>query len=153
MLKRAGVSLIAVDEAHCVSQWGHDFRPDYLRIGALRRALNVPLAAFTATADAETRDEIVDAPFRRRARGLPARLRPSEPDLAFEVKNQPRQQILSYAAARRGQSGIVYCGTRAKTETLARRCARRAFRLRLSRRDGGRRPPRRSSTASPPRTG
>jgi ATP-dependent DNA helicase RecQ len=60
VLKRAGrVSLIAVDEAHCVSQWGHDFRPDYLRIGALRRALNVPLAAFTATADAETRDEIV----------------------------------------------------------------------------------------------
>jgi ATP-dependent DNA helicase RecQ len=59
MLKRAGVSLIAVDEAHCVSQWGHDFRPDYLRIGALRRALGVPLAAFTATADAETREEIV----------------------------------------------------------------------------------------------
>jgi ATP-dependent DNA helicase RecQ len=48
-----------VDEAHCVSQWGHDFRPDYLRIGALRRALGVPLAAFTATADAETQDEIV----------------------------------------------------------------------------------------------
>src|SRR6056297_55213 len=59
MLRRIGVSLIAVDEAHCVSQWGHDFRPDYLRIGELRRALNVPLAAFTATADAETREEIV----------------------------------------------------------------------------------------------
>ena len=58
MLRRAGVSMIAVDEAHCVSQWGHDFRPDYLRLGALRRALNVPLAAFTATADAETRAEI-----------------------------------------------------------------------------------------------
>jgi len=52
MLAQAGVSLIAVDEAHCVSQWGHDFRPDYLRIGELRRALDVPLAAFTATAAA-----------------------------------------------------------------------------------------------------
>jgi ATP-dependent DNA helicase RecQ len=120
MLKRAGVSLIAVDEAHCVSQWGHDFRPDYLRIGALRRALGVPLAAFTATADAETREEIVARLFDGDSpevflRGFD---RPNL-SLAFEVKNQPRQQILSYAAARRGQSGIVYCGTRAKTETLA----------------------------------
>ena len=57
LLRRIGVSLIAVDEAHCVSQWGHDFRPDYLRIGELRRDLGVPLAAFTATADAETRVE------------------------------------------------------------------------------------------------
>ncbi|MDP5358584.1 MAG: DEAD/DEAH box helicase, partial [Paracoccaceae bacterium] len=56
MLRRVGVSLIAVDEAHCVSQWGHDFRPDYLRIGELKRTLDVPLAAFTATADAETRE-------------------------------------------------------------------------------------------------
>ncbi|MEQ8366835.1 MAG: DNA helicase RecQ [Roseicyclus sp.] len=120
MLKRAGVSLIAVDEAHCVSQWGHDFRPDYLRIGALRRALDVPLAAFTATADAETRVEIVDRLFDGEApesflRGFD---RPNL-TLAFEVKNQPRQQILSFAAARKGQSGIVYCGTRAKTETLS----------------------------------
>src|SRR6056297_2123508 len=67
MLRRIGVSLIAVDEAHCVSQWGHDFRPDYLRIGELRRALGVPLAAFTATADAETRDEIVEKLFEGRA--------------------------------------------------------------------------------------
>ncbi|MDE0852064.1 RecQ family ATP-dependent DNA helicase, partial [Yoonia sp.] len=59
MLRRAGVSMIAVDEAHCVSQWGHDFRPDYLRIGELRTALDVPLAAFTATADAETQEEII----------------------------------------------------------------------------------------------
>src|SRR6056297_2906223 len=121
MLKRAGVSLIAVDEAHCVSQWGHDFRPDYLRIGALRRALDVPLAAFTATADAETRVEIVDRLFDGEApesflRGFD---RPNL-TLAFEGKNQPRQQILSFAAARKGQSGIVYCGTRAKTESLAR---------------------------------
>jgi ATP-dependent DNA helicase RecQ len=120
MLRRVGVSLIAVDEAHCVSQWGHDFRPDYLRIGALRKMLNVPLAAFTATADPETQGEIVARLFDGEApeiflRGFD---RPNL-SLAFEVKNQPRSQILSYAAARRGQSGIVYCGTRAKTETLA----------------------------------
>ncbi|MEJ6395740.1 DNA helicase RecQ [Gymnodinialimonas sp. 2305UL16-5] len=120
LLSQAGVSLIAVDEAHCVSQWGHDFRPDYLRIGALRRALNVPIAAFTATADAETRAEICqrlfdDATPETFLHGFD---RPNL-TLAFEAKNQPRQQILSFAAARKGQSGIVYCGTRAKTETLA----------------------------------
>ena len=120
ILKRAGVTLIAVDEAHCVSQWGHDFRPDYLRIGDLRRELRVPLAAFTATADAETRDEIIEKLFGG-----------AEPEvflhgfdrpnihLSFAVKDSPRQQILRFAEARRGQSGIVYCGTRAKTEVLA----------------------------------
>ncbi|PZX19025.1 ATP-dependent DNA helicase RecQ [Palleronia aestuarii] len=120
MLADAHVGLLAVDEAHCVSQWGHDFRPDYLRIGALRQALDVPLAAFTATADAETRAEIVARLFGG-----------SEPEmflqgfdrpnihLAFQPKNQPRGQILRFAAARKGQSGIVYCGTRAKTESLS----------------------------------
>jgi ATP-dependent DNA helicase RecQ len=63
MLRRIGVSMIAVDEAHCVSQWGHDFRPDYLRIGELRQSLGVPLAAFTATADDETQAEIVEKLF------------------------------------------------------------------------------------------
>jgi ATP-dependent DNA helicase RecQ len=120
MLRRIGVSLIAVDEAHCVSQWGHDFRPDYLRIGELRRTLNVPLAAFTATADEETRAEIVTRLFDGRVpetflRGFD---RPNI-HLAFAAKDSPRDQILRYAAARKGQSGIVYCGTRAKTETLA----------------------------------
>jgi ATP-dependent DNA helicase RecQ len=120
VLRRAGVSLIAVDEAHCVSQWGHDFRPDYLRIGELRQALGVPLAAFTATADAETREEIVARLFAGRApesflRGFD---RPNI-RLAFRPKDSPRRQILAFADARRGQSGIVYCGTRAKTETLA----------------------------------
>jgi ATP-dependent DNA helicase RecQ len=120
MLRRAGVSLIAVDEAHCVSQWGHDFRPDYLRIGELRRALDVPLAAFTATADAETQDEIVTRLFDGQAplKFLHGFDRPNI-HLAFAAKDNPRRQILSFAAARKGQSGIVYCGTRAKTETLA----------------------------------
>ncbi|MEI2806039.1 DNA helicase RecQ [Albidovulum sp.] len=124
LLRRIGTSLIAVDEAHCVSQWGHDFRPDYLRIGELRRALGVPLAAFTATADEETRAEIVARLFAGRApetflRGFD---RPNI-HLAFAVKDQPRRQILAFAAARKGQSGIVYCGTRAKTETLAQALA------------------------------
>jgi ATP-dependent DNA helicase RecQ len=121
MLRRIGVGLIAVDEAHCVSQWGHDFRPDYLRIGELRRALNVPLAAFTATADAETRDEIVDKLFDGQSPQtfLQGFDRPNI-HMAFAAKDNPRAQIMEFAAARKGQSGIVYCGTRAKTETLAR---------------------------------
>ncbi|RLJ99939.1 DNA helicase RecQ [Ruegeria conchae] len=120
MLRRINVNLIAVDEAHCVSQWGHDFRPDYLRIGELRRALNVPLAAFTATADAETQEEIVEKLFdgvepRKFLRGFD---RPNI-HLAFAAKDGPRKQVLDFAAARKSQSGIVYCGTRNKTEVLA----------------------------------
>ncbi len=119
-LRRIGVSLIAVDEAHCVSQWGHDFRPDYLRIGELRRALNVPLAAFTATADAETRSEIIEKLFDGNAPStfLHGFDRPNI-HLAFAAKDGPRKQMLDFADARRGQSGIVYCGTRNKTEVLA----------------------------------
>lgn len=120
LLQQAGVSLIAVDEAHCVSQWGHDFRPDYLRIGELRRALDVPLAAFTGTADAETQEEIVTRLFdgHRPTTFLRGFDRPNI-HLMFAPKNKPREQILQFAAARKDQSGIVYCGTRAKTETLA----------------------------------
>ncbi|MCA0941370.1 DNA helicase RecQ [Salipiger pacificus] len=121
MLSQAGVGLIAVDEAHCVSQWGHDFRPDYLRIGELRRALGVPIAAFTATADQETQAEIVTRLFDGQQpetflRGFD---RPNI-HLAFAPKDSPRAQILRFAAARRGRSGIVYCGTRAKTEALSK---------------------------------
>ena len=154
MLRRIGVGLIAVDEAHCVSQWGHDFRPDYLRIGELRKTLGVPLAAFTATADQETRDEIVERLFDG---GAPRIFlggfdRPNI-HLAFAAKEQPRRQILAFAAARCGQSGIVYCGTRAKTEALAQALrddghnacayhggmeaeARREVEIRFSREDG-----------------
>ena len=121
MLADANVTLLAVDEAHCVSQWGHDFRPDYLRIGALRRALDVPLAAFTATADAETRAEIISRLFgETEPRQFLGGFDRPNIHLAFQPKSGPRQQILGFAAARKGLSGIVYCGTRAKTETLAR---------------------------------
>lgn len=120
MLSSLPISFIAVDEAHCVSQWGHDFRPDYLRIGELRKKLNVPLAAFTATADPETQQEIVSRLFDER----PPKIflqgfdRPNI-HLAFAVKNAPRQQVLSFTERRKGQSGIIYCGSRAKCETLA----------------------------------
>jgi ATP-dependent DNA helicase RecQ len=121
LLRRIGVALLAVDEAHCVSQWGHDFRPDYLRIGALRQALGgVQTVALTATADAETRAEIVTRLFEGRPpetflRGF------DRPNLVLEFrpKDGPRRQILDFAAGRRGLSGIVYCASRAKTEALA----------------------------------
>ncbi len=121
LLRRIDLALLAVDEAHCVSQWGHDFRPDYLRIGELRRAAGgVQTVALTATADAETRAEIATRLFAGRTpetflRGFD---RPNL-TLAFAPKDNPRQQILSYAAARRGRSGIVYCASRARTESLA----------------------------------
>ena len=119
-LKRWGATAIAVDEAHCVAQWGHDFRPDYLRIGALREALGVPLAAFTATADEETRDEIIERLF---GRGEPQVFlrgfdRPNI-HLGFALKDSPRKQVIDYAKRRKGRAGIIYCGTRSKTEVLA----------------------------------
>ncbi len=120
LLRRAGVNLLAVDEAHCVSQWGHDFRPDYLRIGSLREALGgVQTAAFTATADAETRDDIqarlFAAPPEMFLRGF------DRPNLylAFEPKQSPQARILDFMKRHKGQPGIVYCGSRKKTETVA----------------------------------
>ncbi|MGB0960621.1 MAG: DNA helicase RecQ [Halocynthiibacter sp.] len=121
LLKRANISRIAVDEAHCVSQWGHDFRPDYLRIGELKRTLDVPLSAFTATADEETRAEIATRlfPDSRPKTFLHGFDRPNI-HLAFQAKDGPRRQILDFIKARPSQSGIVYCGTRNKTESLAK---------------------------------
>ena len=120
-LFRFNVTSLVVDEAHCVSQWGHDFRPDYLRIGELRKSLGVPLAAFTATADKETRKEITERLFD----GVAPKVflhgfdRPNI-YLSFAVKDNPRRQILEFASHRKGQPGIIYCGTRAKTETIAK---------------------------------
>ena len=120
-LHRYNVVSLVVDEAHCVSQWGHDFRPDYLRIGELRRSLGVPLAAFTATADEKTRKEIIDRLFDGVAPSsfLHGFDRPNI-HFSFVVKDNPRRQIIEFVNQRKGQPGIIYCGTRAKTETLAK---------------------------------
>ena len=120
MLSKLPISFIAVDEAHCVSQWGHDFRPDYLRIGELRKHLNVPLAAFTATADPETQNEIKDRLFdiNNPEVFLQGFDRPNI-HMSFSVKASPRKQVLDFVERRKGQSGIIYCGSRAKCETIA----------------------------------
>lgn len=122
LLRNSNVSLLAVDEAHCVSQWGHDFRPDYLRIGGLRRDIGpVQTIALTATADAETRSQIIAQLFPEQEpevflQGF------DRPNLfiSFKPKNKPRDQILEFANQHKGLSGIVYCASRAKTETLAK---------------------------------
>ncbi len=121
LLRRANVTFLAVDEAHCVSQWGHDFRPDYLRIGDLRASIGNPqIAAFTATADEETRAEIIRKLFTAPPRTFLYGFDRPNIHLAFAAKNSPRQQLLNFAAARKGRSGIVYAASRNKTEVLAK---------------------------------
>ncbi len=119
--RRLSVSLIAVDEAHCVSQWGHDFRPDYLEIAKLR-ALHptAPLVALTATADPITREEI-----RSRLGLLSDPLFVSSfdrPNIRYEItqRHDARKQLLSFIRTRHcGEAGIVYCLSRRKTEETA----------------------------------
>ncbi len=120
LLRRAGVVSLAVDEAHCVSQWGHDFRPDYMRIGALRDALEgVQVTAFTATADAETRAEIAVRLFREEPKTFLHGFDRPNLHLGFAVKASPRKQLLDFVSTRRGRAGIIYCASRSKTEVLA----------------------------------
>lgn len=121
LLRRIKVSFLAVDEAHCVSQWGHDFRPDYLKIGDLRSSLGNPqIAAFTATADAETRTEISGKLFTDPPRLFLQGFDRPNIHLAFAAKASPRQQLLKFVTARKGRSGIVYASSRNKTEVLAK---------------------------------
>ncbi len=120
LLARAGVTLLAIDEAHCVSQWGHDFRPDYLRIGDLRDSLGgIQTVAFTATADEETRAEISAKLFAAPPMEFLGGFDRPNLFLAFEPKAQPRNQVADFVARHPGEAGIIYCSSRAKTESLA----------------------------------
>jgi ATP-dependent DNA helicase RecQ len=120
LLKRARVGLLAVDEAHCISQWGHAFRPDYLSLGAVQAALGgVQTVAFTATADAATRADILAKLFRRAPKVFVHGFDRPNLRLRMRPKAKGREQILDFVRAHPGQSGIVYCRSRRKTEEIA----------------------------------
>ena len=119
-LSRLRLSLIAVDEAHCISQWGPSFRPEYAALAALRaRFAGVPILALTATADAVTRDDIASRLLAPDAMQFVAGFDRPNIRLAVEPRNGPRRQLLSFLAERRGESGIVYCLSRRKVEETA----------------------------------
>ena len=119
-LQRLQVGLFAIDEAHCVSQWGHDFRPEYLQLGQLAELFpNVPRIALTATADMRTREEIVQRLHLQNAERFLSSF--DRPNIFYRIvpKDQPRKQLLSFLAARKGDAGIVYCLSRKKVEEVA----------------------------------
>jgi ATP-dependent DNA helicase RecQ len=119
-LKRAKVALLAVDEAHCISQWGHDFRPEYAALGAVQAALGgVQTVAFTATADAATRADILDKLFSRPPAVFVHGFDRPNLRLAMAAKIGGRKQIADFIKSHQGESGIVYCSSRRKTEELA----------------------------------
>jgi ATP-dependent DNA helicase RecQ len=121
LLDRCRLALFAIDEAHCVSQWGHDFRPDYLELKVLHeRFPAVPRLALTATADAPTRREIVERLDLGQGRSFVAGF--DRPNIRYRVvpKLQPKAQLLHYLKGEQaGSSGIVYCLSRRKVDATA----------------------------------
>jgi ATP-dependent DNA helicase RecQ len=125
-LSRLDLALIAIDEAHCVSQWGHEFRPEYRELASLaQRFPGVPRIALTATADPRTRDDILHALDMGDATTFLASFHRPNLILAAEAKTGETQQLLEVLARHPGACGIVYCGSRAKTERVtASLCAK-----------------------------
>ena len=119
-LANVGVKRIAVDEAHCISEWGHDFRPEYRQLKQAAQALGrVPILALTATADRATRADIIERLFEAPPALFVHSFDRPNLTLRFAAKDKPRQQLRDFLDAHRGQSGIVYCSSRQRTEALA----------------------------------
>ncbi len=127
-LKNWNVTALAIDEAHCVSEWGHDFRPEYRQLAKLRAALpGVPVMALTATATARVRDDIIRHLQLREPEIFVASF--NRPNLTYRVvpKDQPLKQIIDFVRKREGESGIIYCASRATAERTAESLAGRGF--------------------------
>lgn len=122
------VTAIAIDEAHCVSEWGHDFRPEYRQLARLRTLLpDVPVMALTATATERVRVDIIKHLKLRQPEVFVASF--NRPNLTYRVlpKDQPQKQIIDFVRKREDESGIIYCATRATTERVAEALAGRGF--------------------------
>lgn len=119
-LESVKIALFAIDEAHCVSQWGHDFRPEYVRLGELRELMpDVPMIALTATADEHTRDDIAERLRLKKAKRFISSF--DRPNIRYLVaeKRQPLTQVIQFLEDWKGSSGIIYCLSRKRVEDLA----------------------------------
>ena len=117
---RGGIALFAIDEAHCVSQWGHDFRPEYIQLSRLHeRYPHIPRIALTATADELTRQEIITRLGLETAEVFVSSF--DRPNIRYTVveRDNPRKQLLGFLADHRGAAGIVYCLSRRKVDETA----------------------------------